>query len=378
MLRRAVRLRIGNCCLIDILCQGLDSAGMSKTDFIPSGFIETLQAYVRERDLPAQRLLDEMSAELDSPSVSAERFCDLLEAVWQLDPVDALGVRLGLSGQPRQFGVVGYMVSSCGTLGQALARYHRYQGLLQGGLTSRARLVDGVLSMRWTQAVANTPLASEFSLAVFVSLCQALIGRPITPLRAGLPFPRPADVGVYQVLLGCPVDFDRSAIELAIPAHLLALPISSKDPYLLRLLEQQAQALLKQKPHFEGPRGGEFFSQVQEQIVESMKNGDVNADSVAQAMGCSLRTFYRQLRAAGYSYRGLLAQTRHTLARQWLADPALAQTDVALLLGYSEQSSFIRAFRTWTGMTPGEYRGHLARNSLVAERDERSRADIGS
>lgn len=351
--------RIGITRLIDILCQGVNSADMSRNDHIPSGFIETLQAYARERSLPAGRLLDEMSLDLESPGVGALRFCELLESLRQLDPVPALGLRLGLSAQPSQFGVVGYMVSSCGTLGQALARYHRYQGLLQAGLSSRARLQDGVLYMRWTQAVANTPLASEFSLAVFVSLCQALIGRAITPLRAGLPFARPRDSGVYQVLLGCPVDFDCDAIELAIPAHLLALPISSKDPYLLRLLEQQAQALLRQHPRAEHGEASSFYSQVQDQIVESMKNGDVGADAVAHALGCSLRTFYRQLRAAGYSYRGLLAHTRHTLARQYLADPALAQTDVALLLGYSEQSSFIRAFRSWTGMTPGEYRMHL-------------------
>jgi AraC-like DNA-binding protein len=338
---------------------------MSKNDYIPSGFIETLQTYVRERDLPAAGLMGELNAQLESPSVSAWQFCELLDAVWQLDPVNALGVRLGLSAQPSQFGVVGYMVSSCGTLGQALARYHRYQGLLQAGLTSRAWLKDGVLYMRWTQAVANTPLASEFSLAVFVSLCQALIGRPITPLRAGLPFPRPDDFGVYPVLLGCPVDFDCNAIELALPAHLLALPISSKDPYLLRLLEQQAQALLRQQPRIEGGQAGAFFTQVQEQIVESMKNGDVSADAVALALGCSLRTFYRQLSSAGYSYRGLLAHTRHTLARQYLADPALAQTDVALLLGYSEQSSFIRAFRSWTSMTPGEYRVRLTQASAT-------------
>jgi len=335
---------------------------MSTNDSIPSGFIETLQSYVRERDLPAAALLQEMSRDLESPSVSALRFCDLLQAVWEQDPVSALGIRLGLSGQPRQFGVVGYMVSSCGTLGQALARYQRYQDLLQGGLIARSRLKDGVLHMRWTQAVANTPLASEFSLAVFVALCRVLIGRAVTPIRAGLPFPRPQDVGVYQALLGCPVDFERDAIELAIPAHLLALPISSKDPYLLRLLEQQAQALLAQQPQVEDRETGVFFQRVQEQVLESMKNGDASAESVAHALGCSLRTFYRQLRSAGYSYRGLLAHTRQSLARQYLADPALAQTDVALLLGYSEQSSFIRAFRSWTGMTPGEYRSQLARN----------------
>ncbi len=365
MVCRGIGARIGSNCLIDILCQRSDSDCMSKPDYIPSGFIETLIDYVRERGITSADLVADMRQELESPTVGAQRFCDLLDSLAQLDPVDALGVRLGLAGQPRQFGVVGYMVSSCGTLGQALARYQRYQALLQGGLASRSRLKDGVLSIQWTQAVANTPLASEFSLAVFVSLCQALIGRPITPQRAGLPFPKPAEVGVYQALLGCPVEFGCSAIELAIPAHLLALPVSSKDPYLLRLLEQQAQALLEEKPRFEAGKAGEFFSLVQEQIVESMKNGDVSAEAVALALDCSLRSFYRQLSSAGYSYRGLLAHTRHTLARQYLADPALAQTDVALLLGYAEQSSFIRAFRSWTGLTPGQYRAGLTRQRSV-------------
>jgi len=59
---------------------------------------------------------------------------------------------------------------------------------------------------------------------------------------------------------------------------------------------------------------------------------------------------------------GLLAHTRQTLARQYLADPAQTQTDVAFLLGYSEQSSFIRTFRSWTGTTPREDRTHLMQN----------------
>lgn len=329
---------------------------MSKPDVLPAAFLEPVLSYARERELPADELSDAIRLVLASPSVPAVDFCEYLEQLWALDPVPALGIRLGLACQPQDFGVVGYMVSACGTLGQALLRYHRFHALLQGGLVSRSRMENGALHMAWTQAVANTPRASEYSLAAFVSLCQALIGRPIKPIRAGLPFPAPGDAGVYSVLLGCPVDFGCEAIELSIPAHLLALPITSKDSYLLRLLEQQAQALLHQRPQTVDDEAAAFFAQVQEQIVEAMKNGDASAEAVARAMAMSTRSFYRLLSRAGYSYRGLLAHTRHTLARQYLADPALAQTDVALLLGYAEQSSFIRAFRGWTGMTPGAYR----------------------
>lgn len=329
---------------------------MSKPDVLPAAFLEPVLSYARERELSAGDLVDSLRLALAAPSVPALDFCEYLDRLWALDPVPALGIRLGLACQPRHFGVVGYMVSACGTLGQALLRYHRYHELLQSGLVSRSSVRNGALNMAWTQAVANTPHASEYSLAAFITLCQALIGRSIKPIRAGLPFPAPNEAGVYQALLGCPVDFGCSAIELSIPAHLLALPITSKDSYLLRLLEQQAQALLHQRPHAPDDEAGVFFAEVQDQIVEAMKNSDASAEAVARAMGMSTRSFYRLLSRAGYSYRSLLAHTRHTLARQYLADPALAQTDVALLLGYAEQSSFIRAFRGWTGMTPGDYR----------------------
>ena len=115
---------------------------MSKIEHIPSGLIEPLQHYVRERDPGASSVLEALGVELESPTVSAERFCALLESVWERDPVSALGIRLGLAGQPSQFGVVGYMVSSCGTLGQALARYHRYQELLQSGVCQPVPVVD--------------------------------------------------------------------------------------------------------------------------------------------------------------------------------------------------------------------------------------------
>lgn len=329
---------------------------MHKTDFLPATFVEPLLEYLQARQIDDRALETELQQVLQSSHVCARQFCDLLERLHRHDPVSALGVRLGRAAQPRHFGVVGYMLSSCSTLGQALPRYQRYHALLQQGLHSRAWLGQGVLHMRWSQAVANTPLALEFSLVVFVSLYQSLIGRAQAPLHAGLPFARPADSDVYQVLLGCPVQFGCAEIELNLPAHLLAMPIASKDPYLLKLLEQQAQALLSQQPEHMDADSEAFFVRVQEQVVESMKNGDASAEAVAAALGYSLRSFYRQLQQAGYSYRSVLAQTRHTLARQYLRDPNLTQSDAALLLGYAEQSSFIRAFRSWIGITPGEYR----------------------
>jgi AraC-like DNA-binding protein len=120
------------------------------------------------------------------------------------------------------------------------------------------------------------------------------------------------------------------------------------------LFEQQAQAMLARHP-----RPDAFLEQLQRQMMSALQEGEPSAATLAGRMNCSLRTFYRQLADHGLRYRALLGDVRFKLARMYLADPRLSLAEVALLLGYSEQSAFSRAFRTWSGSTPQDYRRHL-------------------
>ena len=76
----------------------------------------------------------------------------------------------------------------------------------------------------------------------------------------------------------------------------------------------------------------------------------------------SERTLQRRLAEEGSSYQQLLTDTRRQLAERHLAEGRLPATEIAILLGYSEPSVFFRAFRQWTGLTPGEYRSQHARS----------------
>jgi transcriptional regulator GlxA family with amidase domain len=64
----------------------------------------------------------------------------------------------------------------------------------------------------------------------------------------------------------------------------------------------------------------------------------------------------RALRDAGTSFSELVDRTRRAMATDLLADRSLAIYEIAFLLGYSEPSTFYRAFRRWTGTSPREYR----------------------
>ena len=87
----------------------------------------------------------------------------------------------------------------------------------------------------------------------------------------------------------------------------------------------------------------------------------INDDSARVAAKASERSLQRHLAEEGSSYQQLLNDTRRQLAERYLQDGQLPATEIALLLGYSEPSVFFRAFRQWSGMTPGEYRQRHAR-----------------
>jgi len=77
---------------------------------------------------------------------------------------------------------------------------------------------------------------------------------------------------------------------------------------------------------------------------------------MAHRLGIPVRTLQRRLKESGLSYSGLVEQTRHELACRLLDNPNAKTSAVARALGYNDPSSFSRAFRRWTGMSPKAYR----------------------
>lgn len=83
---------------------------------------------------------------------------------------------------------------------------------------------------------------------------------------------------------------------------------------------------------------------------------DCTPERVAERLGTTTRTLNRYLSSAGLSFSGIRADVRAAQARHYLAQGRLSISDIADRLGYSDQASFSKAFRGWTGMTPGDFR----------------------
>ena len=94
-------------------------------------------------------------------------------------------------------------------------------------------------------------------------------------------------------------------------------------------------------------------------LLETFSSGDPVEADLATAMGLSQRSLQRHLQHLGWSYKRLVEDTRMDLARRYLADPRRSLTEIAFLLGFSEQSAFSRSFKRWLGQSPSDFRAAL-------------------
>ena len=286
--------------------------------------------------------------------VALRRWQALLSQARDLDPGprQTFPLRLARGIAPRHFGVVGFAALACGTLGEALLRLERYHRSVYDVNVAQVQPCPQGVCIEWgVERGRPGALVDETAIAALVQLTREFTGRPVRALAVDFVNHRPADLRPYEDFFGGPVRFEQPATRLVLAGPDLALPLRGADPALLALLDAQAEALLQQVAAVTGPVG--VWRQA---LVGLIRSGRTQLGDLALALQMSPRSLQRRLGEQGQSFQALLSDTRRQLAEAYLRDDTVELAEVALLLGYSEQSAFTRAFRQWTGRAPLQWR----------------------
>ncbi len=100
----------------------------------------------------------------------------------------------------------------------------------------------------------------------------------------------------------------------------------------------------------------DIAGELKRKLADLMARGEANADAACRALKLSRRTLQRRLKAERTSFQSILKEVRAELAINYLKDTRLRSLEIAMLLGYSNISSFTTAFKSWYNMPPAEYR----------------------
>ena len=321
-------------------------------------YLRALFDHLRQRGLAAEAVLEGRALDLDDrearlPEAEAAALFNRAAA---LLGDEALGLHVGEQIRPGHYGALGYVAMACDTLGEALACQQRYQGLVLSIAPMQMRAEGTAVELSWSaEPRPDYRHLAEFNLAALLSFVRWISGQPLRPLRLDLMTPAPADLGEHQRVFGCPLRFQQAQYRLLLPADWQRLPLSQPDPAMRGLMDRLAERQMQQLARADDP-----VAPARAQIARQLGEGVPELGKVADALHLSPRTLQRLLQEQGLSFTQLVETVRRELAERYLAEPTLDLTDLAFLLGYSEQSAFQRAFKRWTGQTPGEYRRALA------------------
>jgi len=100
----------------------------------------------------------------------------------------------------------------------------------------------------------------------------------------------------------------------------------------------------------------DIAAELKRKLADLMARGEANADAACRALKLSRRTLQRRLKAEKTSFQKVLQEVRAVLAVNYLSDARLKSLEVAMLLGYSNISTFTTAFKSWYDLPPAEYR----------------------
>ena len=283
-----------------------------------------------------------------------------IEKMWRAmisrAPHSALGVEMGASFTIREWGLVGYSIAYSGTLLQALQRLVRYSRIMSEAIRFKLRVGKDRSSL----VVDGGPRFDSLQhpvVARLVSILGAMrevAGVDIIPLEVRLPFNRPASVSEYARCFRCPLAFDQRDAAIVLRKDDLERSLSFADDTLSGYLDHLADEVLE-------ALGGDhsFSEKTRRAIWSELSDGQPSVQRSARVLGVSVRTLQRRLKDEGTSFAAVLESFRREMAAGLLRSRDLAIYEVAFLLGYSEPSTFYRAFRRWHGTTPREFRRSL-------------------
>lgn len=271
-----------------------------------------------------------------------------------------LGLEFGRQVRPDTFDVLGYALMTCRTLGEAIGLVPLYRRVVFDSGYSETRFSehDGMAKLAWVVLPEATraglpydELLAESLIASWVGLGRWITGAELPLAEVRFRHPAPDDTQPFESFFGCPVRFGAGENALLFSSQLMAQPLLQADAELNLAMRDEARRAIGR------PRGRQdIAAEVRQQLAPRLPKCEATLKHVAAGLGITPRTLQRRLASADFSFQDVLDATRRELAQVYLRDPALSVLDVALLLGYAEQSSFTRAFRAWFGATPSAWR----------------------
>jgi AraC-like DNA-binding protein len=266
----------------------------------------------------------------------------------------ALPLHLGAHENFNEISVVGLLCYSAPTMREALKQLNRFGYLvaeldvpLKDGRFQIVRDTEGTWLEDTRLNPNDFPELTEETWARFIAETQRSFPDQPFVKSVHVTHSEPSHSAKYKSFMQAPVIFNSDKNAMLIHESWLSIPLNTPNAYVLGILSAHAQKLLQSLQESKTIR-----AQVESLLIPILHNGDCGMEPIAAELGLSRQTLYRKLKAENISYENLLDELRHKMALHYLNGKKVSVNETAYLVGFSDPSSFSRAFKRWTGSSP--------------------------
>jgi len=285
--------------------------------------------------------------------ISHEVFNALVAEAVRLTEDECFGLFAAEQLQPQVLHGLGLGWLASDTVYDGLKRMARFGKLISTGANPHLEEDEDFVHVQLDRLIEipNFCFAGrDYAVGMIVRMCRLTLGEFIAPVAIAIERPTPQDPQRWEYELASRVTFEAAVTRITWARADIMDPLVTGDPALARVNDDQTQA------HLDSFLSQSTSREVVSKIVDRLPDGPPSQELIAGDLSVSNRTLQRKLKDEGTSFMDLLQDTRLQLARKYLRQPGKSVVETAYLLGFSEPSTFSRAFKRWTGRAPAEYR----------------------
>lgn len=266
----------------------------------------------------------------------------------------AFGLTIAQAWRPSDFHALGCAFMASTTLRDALNRLVRYNNIVYDVISYSLSEHNGlaVLSYNPVSSKFEEPaILEDTRWAIILDACRRIYGADLDPLEVTFIHTVPSSKkDKFTEYFHCPLRFGQEIARMTFSTEVIdkRLPASNRE-LALTLDKTLSEYVIKL-------HRGDIVSRVKLNISEYLSSGHINNQLIADTLHLSPRSLQRKLAAAGTTFSKLVEAVRNELAESYLADKNLTLVEISYMLGFSSQSSFSRAFKRWSGVTPQDFR----------------------
>ena len=320
----------------------------------------TFQYVLKALEMKTKIPIEEMLKEIDldkkdlrkNEKIKSYKLSTIFRYCMKKTENPSLAIHLGQSIPYQSLGLLGYLLLNVKNLKEMIEKFNTYQKLISDHLkfnfSEDKEYYKFAIYINENKYIPVPSFHVEVHLTAILSILTQILGQKVIPDKAYFAYSNQNDF--YNKIFGENIFYEKDENMIFFIKDKLNIQVNNSNPAMLAYFESQANMILDQM------KDNSWFSRVEKEILKNIGDKEVSIEIVSSNLNISIRTLQNYLKSESKTFNEALSNVRKKLSIHYLENTKLDDTTISILLGYSEVSSFYRAFKKWTNKTPKQIR----------------------